>query len=80
MPKIKLVSPKPHVFIVAGGKGSRSLDRTQAKILQELSDGYSLLDLHLEKLKESGLVDITLLLGEHAEQVIEYLDRKYIDK
>ena len=80
MPKIKLLSPKPHVFIVAGGKGSRSLDRTRAKILQELSDGYSILDLHLEKLKESGLVNITLLLGEHAEQVIEYLERKYIDK
>jgi mannose-1-phosphate guanylyltransferase/phosphomannomutase len=80
MPRIKLLSPKPHVFIVAGGKGSRSLDRTRAKILQELSDGYSILDLHLEKLKESGLVNITMLLGEHAEQVIEYLERKYIDK
>ncbi len=80
MPKVKLPSPKPHVFIVAGGKGSRSLDPTRAKILQELSNGYSILDLHLEKLKESGLVDVTLLLGEHADQVVEYLESKYIDK
>jgi histidinol-phosphate phosphatase family protein len=80
MPKIKLPNPRPHVFIVAGGKGSRSLNPTRAKILQELSEGFSILDLHLEKLKESGLVDITLLLGEHADQVIEYLERKYINK
>jgi NDP-sugar pyrophosphorylase family protein len=62
------------VVIVAGGLGTRSANPMKPKILQEISPGRTLLDMHLKNLNEAGFKNITLSLGAHADEVFTELE------
>ena len=64
-----------HALIVAGGKGSRSENPLQPKILQEIQPGKSLISFHLENLRRENISKVTFLLGYKANQVIEELNK-----
>ena len=73
MPEVSFCSNEIQVFIVAGGKGTRSVDPQRAKILQEISDGVNLIELHLSQLNESNFFKVTFLLSHFSEDIINYL-------
>jgi histidinol-phosphate phosphatase family protein len=58
------------VLLVAGGKGTRSLDPSLPKILQEVAPGITILELHLQNFQKANLTYITLLLGFGSDRVI----------
>jgi NDP-sugar pyrophosphorylase family protein len=74
MPEVTDYSNELQVFIVAGGKGTRSLNPKKAKILQEISSGINLIDLHLMQLDKSFFKRITFLLSKFSNEVITYLE------
>ena len=59
-----------HTLILAGGKGTRSENPSIPKILQNISENKTLLEIHLAGLLQSDLSQITLLLGYLHEPVI----------
>jgi mannose-1-phosphate guanylyltransferase/phosphomannomutase len=73
MPESSFFSNEVRVFIVAGGKGTRSVNPNRAKILQEVSFGLNLIDLHLEQIDKSKFSKVTFLLGHFSEEIIYYL-------
>ncbi len=62
------------VIILAGGLGTRSANPSKPKILQEISPGITLLDMHLQNLNEAGFIEVTLSLGAHADEVFTELE------
>jgi len=60
-------------IIIAGGRGTRSLNPKLPKVLQILKPDLTLLDLHLQQLRESGIKKVSLLLGYQSETVIQHL-------
>jgi mannose-1-phosphate guanylyltransferase/phosphomannomutase len=73
VPETNFFSNEIRVFIVAGGKGTRSLNPNRAKILQEVSPGFNLIDLHLGEIKKSRLTKVTFLLSHFSDEIIKYL-------
>ena len=65
-------------FVLAGGKGTRSLDPTKPKILQKIAN-VSLLELHLFQLERSGIMKAVFSLGFGADLVIAHLARLHHD-
>jgi histidinol-phosphate phosphatase family protein len=62
------------VVIVAGGLGTRSANPMKPKILQEISPGRTLLDMHLKNLNEAGFKNVTLSLAAYADEVFTELE------
>lgn len=65
-------------IIVAGGRGTRSLNPHIPKILQELTPGTTLLDQHIKNLSSLGIVKVTFLLGFEGAQIIDVLEKKHL--
>jgi mannose-1-phosphate guanylyltransferase/phosphomannomutase len=65
-------------IIVAGGRGTRSLNPQIPKILQELTPGTTLLDQHMKNLSSLGIVKVTFLLGFGSAQIIDVLETKHL--
>lgn len=61
------------VFVVAGGRGTRSVNPKIPKVLQEIHSGLKLVDFHLENLYRSKLWHITFLLNYGFEEIRESL-------
>jgi len=62
-------------FVVAGGKGTRSLNPFLPKILQPITDGIVLLDLILERLNDvESLRRVTFLLGFEGYMIQTYIE------
>jgi len=61
------------VFLLAGGRGTRSANPQVPKVLQlvSVSPRLSLLDQHLSNFNEAGVLDVTALIGFGAPLVIE---------
>jgi histidinol-phosphate phosphatase family protein len=61
------------VFLLAGGRGTRSANPEVPKVLQlvSVSPPLSLLDQHLANFNEAGVLDVTALIGFGAPLVIE---------
>jgi D-glycero-D-manno-heptose 1,7-bisphosphate phosphatase len=73
MPKSHFLSNEVQVFIVAGGKGTRSLNPHRAKILQEISVGLNLIDLHLGQINNSNFSKVTFLLNHFSKEIISHI-------
>lgn len=63
-----------HALVLAGGKGTRSLDPSLPKILQKVDGDRRILDVQLDEIQKSGVASITFLLGHGSERVIEELE------
>jgi len=74
MPNVTQYSDEVQVFIVAGGRGTRSLNPQSAKVLQEISPGINLIKIHLTQLEKSSLKQVTFLLSNFSAEVISYLE------
>jgi mannose-1-phosphate guanylyltransferase/phosphomannomutase len=68
-------------FVVAGGKGTRSLNPSLPKILQAVGNGILLIDLLLERLNNGESPrKVTFLLGFEGQMIQSYIEdnlRKY---
>jgi mannose-1-phosphate guanylyltransferase/phosphomannomutase len=62
-----------HALILAGGRGTRSENPSIPKILQGITGEKTLLNLHLDSLRQSGISRTTFLLGHLNEIVIDAL-------
>jgi len=60
-------------IIVAGGRGTRSLNPKLPKVMQILKSDLTLLDLHLQQVRESGIKKVNLLLGYESDTIIKHL-------
>lgn len=67
---IMAITKETNVVVLAGGLGTRSENPTIPKILQKI-EGRSLLEYHLDLVKNNGLKNITLLLGYKATEVLD---------
>lgn len=62
----------PTALILAGGRGTRSLDPSKAKVSVEI--GYStLLELHLKLLQREGISRVSIVAGHAYEQIVRVL-------
>jgi mannose-1-phosphate guanylyltransferase/phosphomannomutase len=61
------------VFVVAGGRGTRSVNPRIPKVLQDIHSGLKLIDFHLENLYRSKLWHVTFLLNYGCEEIRESL-------
>jgi histidinol-phosphate phosphatase family protein len=64
-----------HALVLAGGKGTRSLDPTVPKILQKIELDVSILELQLVEIEQAGIESVTYLLGHGSEQVVSALEQ-----
>jgi mannose-1-phosphate guanylyltransferase/phosphomannomutase len=69
-------------LVLAGGKGSRSIDPKLPKILQEIGPNERLLDLHLKNFSRANIPLVYFLVGFGAEEVknaVRSLDSKKLN-
>lgn len=64
------------IFVLAGGKGTRSANPSVPKFVQALSDGLDVADFLLQALDEFPKAEITWVLGEHSEAVINRIGER----
>lgn len=60
-----------HIFVLAGGRGSRSADPSIPKFVQSLSDDVEVADYLLELLQDFPEAEVTWILGEHSDAVLQ---------
>ena len=67
-------------FILAGGKGSRTLDPSQPKVLTQITE-MNLLDLQIYELASiNEITEIILLLGHGSSKVISHVQKSLLDQ
>lgn len=59
-----------HIFVLAGGRGTRSADPSIPKVAQSLSDSVDVADFLLRVLEDFPEAQTTWVLGEHSESVL----------
>ena len=59
-----------HIFVLAGGRGTRSADPSIPKFAQKLSSGVDVADFLLQALEDFPEAETTWVLGEHSESVL----------
>jgi NDP-sugar pyrophosphorylase family protein len=73
--QIESVRPElVQVFILAGGRGSRSSNPKIPKALQEISKGVTIADLQLTTLENSGFKNVCFLLGYKSDLMINFIE------
>jgi len=60
--------------LIAGGRGTRSLEPNRPKILQKVG-GVTLLEIHLKQLHRSGIANVVLSLGFKSNEVIDFVSQ-----
>lgn len=66
----------PRVFVVAGGRGTRSENPQLPKILQNVHGNQTLLDLYFEFFDRQDLKDVVFLLGAMSDSILPLLNEK----
>lgn len=61
-------------IILAGGRGTRSLDPNRPKFLQEVC-GFTLFEYHVDQLERSAIKQVVLSLGFKSEEIIEFIPK-----